>query len=561
MNTAPNIQQLEMAAKNSSNPQEAIRAHQQLAQAYLREADTKRTPELLRKALYHLLEVEKLGISDLASWNNIGSCYAALNHPDKAIPYYEKIYAQQPDNYNLLLNLGMAYNDLLSPKARGVLKRAITLRPNEAPPYMHLGIHYAQFGKYEEALHYLDEAIRLNKGLFFAHLWKSNMLEKTNRIEEAWEAIESATCHSDGHQLALDGHKALLLLRSKKFEEAIEQYDKVIPRILNPFNRAQAYAYKANALDKLKRYDEAFTAYKAAQDTIAATPQYKQHDPKIYERFIQSHKDWLPKAAPSRWAYPQELGRQAPIFIVGFPRSGTTLMEQILSAHPELEGTQEKPTLSLLTNEMHHKHPYPMAINQIPAEDITRYRERYWVIAEQQLGTLPDQQIIDKLPLNIAQLGLIYRLFPDAKIIVCLRDPRDVVLSCFMQIFRPNSAMVHFNHLQSAAELYRDVMSLYLQYREYLPDIPLIEHRYEETITDMEGSARKLIAFVGKEWDDEVLQYREKNRFVSTPSYEAVLKPIYQTAAGRWHHYAEPMKSVLPVLAPFVEQFGYEVDA
>ena len=176
-------------------------------------------------------------------------------------------------------------------------------------------------------------------------------------------------------------------------------------------------------------------------------------------------------------------------------------------------------------------------------------------------GGLAGRRVVDKLPLNLVDAGLISLLFPDARIIVALRDPRDAVLSCFMQDFRLNDAMAAFLGRASTAGLYHAVMSLWLHYRTVLA-LPWMEYRYEDLVADFEGTVRDLLSFVGEPWDPVVLRYREAipGRAISTPSYAAVTSPIHGQAVERWRRYADWLAPEAAVLAPYVAAFGYPQD-
>jgi hypothetical protein len=158
-------------------------------------------------------------------------------------------------------------------------------------------------------------------------------------------------------------------------------------------------------------------------------------------------------------------------------------------------------------------------------------------------------------------VGLIYRLFPRAKILLALRHPCDVVLSGFMQAFKPNAAMVHFGDLADTARFYASVMGLWRRYAEVLP-LEVLTTRYEDLVTDFEAETRRILAFLELPWDDSVLTYAEraKSRAIATPSYHQVVQPIYARSVGRWRNYREQMADVLPLLRPFVDVFGYRIE-
>jgi hypothetical protein len=167
--------------------------------------------------------------------------------------------------------------------------------------------------------------------------------------------------------------------------------------------------------------------------------------------------------------------------------------------------------------------------------------------------------IVDKLPLNTMYLPLIHRLFPDARILFSVRDPRDVCLSCYFQSFSLVGAMPYFLDLQQTAEYYDAIMALAESARERLP---LREHtvRYEHLVTDLEGTLRPVLDHLDVPWHDAILSYREAagGRDVNTPSYQQVSEPLYQRSIGRWKHYDQQMSTVEPLLLPWVEHFGFD---
>ena len=164
------------------------------------------------------------------------------------------------------------------------------------------------------------------------------------------------------------------------------------------------------------------------------------------------------------------------------------------------------------------------------------------------------------MPLNIAHAGLIHRLFPEAKFILALRDPRDCVLSCFMQTFLPNDAMANFLTLEDAAKFYDFVMDLWKQYEGMLP-LTVHRVRYEDVVSNFDESVRSLLQFLGLPWDDAVSHYQDtamKREQIRTPSYHQVVQPIYKRASGRWLNYRIQIQPVLGILEPWAKQFGYE---
>jgi len=250
-------------------------------------------------------------------------------------------------------------------------------------------------------------------------------------------------------------------------------------------------------------------------------------------------------------------------FLVGFPRSGTTMTEQILEAHPDIVTGDEWPLITSIGREAMRLAGGNMSsaalVQRLSVGDVETLRKMYrGQVMDRFDGGVKCRVFVDKMPLNIIDLPFIQLVFPDAKIIVALRDPRDVCLSCFMQDFRLNNSMIHFLSLEDTTSFYSEVMGLYLDVKPKM-SLDMVEIRYEDTVGDLAGSARRLLGSLGVEWSDEVLSFHEKarERMISTPSAAAVREPIHQRAVSRWRNYAKYFEPYQEKLRPLVEAFGY----
>ena len=292
--------------------------------------------------------------------------------------------------------------------------------------------------------------------------------------------------------------------------------------------------------------DGAFAAWSEGQATLAGLPSARRIDREAWPALVQGIRAATERvlalpAAPTGDGPP-------PIFMVGFPRSGTTLTEQILAAHPGLCTAEERPFLDRA-----------LAGSGYPDGEVDPAGiRRAW--REQTAPLLRDGlPLVDKLPLNIVHAALLSRAFPDARLVVSLRDPRDVCLSCFVQDFVPNEAMVHFFDLERTAALYVAVMSLWIEQRGRL-GVPWLELRYEDLVADLPGAARRLLEFLGLPWHEGVLRYHERAAAatVLTPSHQDVCQPIFTRARGRWLRYERHLAPILPTLAPLAAALGYD---
>jgi hypothetical protein len=254
----------------------------------------------------------------------------------------------------------------------------------------------------------------------------------------------------------------------------------------------------------------------------------------------------------SGWRAP--VAFSSPVFLVGFPRSGTTLLEQVLSAHSGLVCIEEREHLALAAGEVAAD---PSKLASLTDEQIGAIRDAYWKRVKSEVD-VRGRIVVDKLPLNIIFLPLVRRVFPDSKILFALRDPRDVVLSCFQQRFGMNAAMVQFLDLNSAAAYYDKVMSLGLLCRERL-GLSVLEVRYEDVVADLEKVARSVTSSLGLQFEEAMLSPAETalKRNINTPSARQVVQPIYTRSVARWKNYERELASVLPGLSDWAERLGY----
>jgi Tfp pilus assembly protein PilF len=245
------------------------------------------------------------------------------------------------------------------------------------------------------------------------------------------------------------------------------------------------------------------------------------------------------------------------VFLVGFPRSGTTLLEKALAAHPGIVTLEEEETLAHVQRDFFVPPDGPARLAALPDAALAPYRAGYWRMPREAAPALEGKVFVDKMPLNAMFLPFIARLFPRAKILFALRDPRDVVLSCFRQQFTLSASMYEFSSLESTARFYDSVMRL-AEIGRRLISLPVLETRYEDMVTDFDAATRKVAEFLGIEWIAAMrdVAASSRNRAVTTPSAPQLARGLYD-GSGQWRNYATEMAPVLPVLAPWVAKFGY----
>jgi tetratricopeptide (TPR) repeat protein len=388
-------------------------------------------------------------------------------------------------------------------------------------------------------------------------------LEKTHRLDAARRAAEQALAIDPAHaraQLTL----AKIDRRSGNLGAARARLEKLQYARLTPPQQSAVLVELGDVYDRLGEYTLAFYTLNAGNQAMLRMVDPATINPNAIFKWIDKCRQTFTREFMDGWATAEpDDGLECPVFLVGFPRSGTTLTEQIISATGRVLPSDEEDILHHLIKTMPKivgwQIRYPEDLDKLTEAELTRLRGHYWILAKQMLQTDLDGRILlDKLPLNLIELGFIHRLFPSARIVVVLRDPRDSCLSCFMRGFVPNEAMINFVNLEQTAKLYAAVMGYWMHLRSFIRQ-PWIEARYEDIVGDFENSTRRLLDFLDLEWSDSITNYHEQTRRhdVRTPSYSDISQPIYTRAVDRWENYAGPLSTTRATLKPFIEAFGY----
>jgi len=229
----------------------------------------------------------------------------------------------------------------------------------------------------------------------------------------------------------------------------------------------------------------------------------------------------------------------------------------MLMGHPDIEVLEEEPTLLEAFHILKDHNELPLATD----DQIRAARDAYFEAAQKLTPLKPGNLLVDKNPLAMNALPVIRRLFPDARIILALRHPCDVVLSCYVTNFNLNDGMANFVHLDTAADLY-DLSFTYFERCQQLMPMPMHPVIYENVVADQQRELVGLFDFLGLDWHDAVLDHqttaRNRGR-IKTASYAQVVEPIYKRSAGRWQNYRKHLEPIIPTLKPWIDKFGYEV--
>jgi tetratricopeptide (TPR) repeat protein len=425
----------------------------------------------------------------------------------------------------------------------------------------HLAVALRDQGRFDEARSLfgaLADAGEPDPALLLA--W-AKLEESDRKFDAAAALLDRAAAIQPGHpQLAVA--RATLLRRTREHEAALA----ALASETSGEGAGAALLEKGQILDSMGRHDEAFAAFTAFKARLSETSGHSYQAERaarlagsLTDFFTQGRSRLLPRAT-CRTDHPQ------PIFIVGFPRSGTTLVEQTLSVHPQVAAGDELPIVQQLAersqNLLGSLLSYPKSLSEMwlgdRAGQIESLRDLYLNEAVQMGAVDPVKRwFTDKMPLNETHLGLIHILFPQSPIVHLVRHPLDVVLSVF------SNGLTHGFYcayaLESAATHYALIAELIAHYREALP---LHYHavRYEALIADQETEVRKLLAFIGEDFDPSILAFHDNARFARTASYAQVTEPIYTRSVHRYRNYLKHLEPVIPILMPAIERLGYGIE-
>lgn len=397
-----------------------------------------------------------------------------------------------------------------------------------------------------------------------ARLLLATIYERSNRLADADAMAIATLAHIPPSNPDLRNEAehllATLAIRRKDFDAAKGLLERAGPQ--DEYDYAH-YFELAGVLDKLGETDGVMGALReahvrAARDFRIASPElFDDGAPAMPGRelpiSVEQYEHWPELIAPE--------AHDSPIFVVGFPRSGTTLLEQMLDSHPGLQSMDENPFFNRLADFLRNHNPDILKdLSVLRQYDVDELRKRYHAMVAERIQRIPGARLVDKNPLNMHWLPLIHRLFPNAKVILALRHPCDVILSCYMQNFRSSILAAACTSLERLARGYVQVM------RDWLDDVDVLKpdvlvSRYEDLVSDFQGQTARIAEFLVLDDPSPMLRFDRHasgKSYIGTPSYSQVVEPVNRNALGRWHQYRVYFEPVLPILAPMLRHWDYD---
>lgn len=486
-------------------------------------------------------------------------------HAD-ALDLYREAIRQEPNNVRTYVQAARAHAewydfDGLSRAHEKLVRRA----PRHPGVHHYIGETFDLLKLPERAMASYECAAQLPGAGPVTWMELASLYERAHRLDEAEELIER-TVRSGSNLPIVSLVRGRIQRRQKRLEQAEATFQALIGQLPEDSEWA-CQAWSELALMKDREGD-----FVGASDAIDCCKRVqKAHEAPFWSASEKVHEQMRELiAAVTRddfrsWREATgHLTEERIALLSGFPRSGTTLLEQVLDAHPDLASSEERDfigrKLFCEITARRGKLPLIDVLNELRVDQIGAERQRYFRAMEYLLGEpLRGRMHMDKNPAYNLTIPLMLRLFPETRLIIALRDPRDVVLSCYLRYLPLNAVSVRFLDVERTASRYALDMTAWLKFRE-LVEVPWCEVRYENTVTNLESQARRALATLGLPWDDQVLNYRQRltsEKQVTSPSYEAVAEPIYTRAIGRWKNYERLLEPALKTLDPFIREFGY----
>ena len=509
--------------------------------------------EFLKKAL-------KINPNSPMALNNLGNILSKKNKNKEAELFYRKAIELKSDFFLAYDNLG----SLLSKQgnlieAEKFTEKAINYNPKFELAYVNLGSIKIDLDKLLEAEELFLKAIQINENYSYAYRNLFRLYEKTNNIEKLKNKLKTLKENkSIVNEKIL--FQARIFFREKDYIKAKKSIDKVSDEWINNTDHQTNllyWSYKAFIEEKVGNYDEAFKCFENSQLNL----KYENFNPKVFQNYIHTYRKNLDNKNFVVENNLLEENESSPVFLIGFPRSGTTLLDTILRSHPEIDVVEEKPLINSVEQVIKSKFKYSLdELHKLNKKDLEILRNHYLEILKNNCDNKNAKILIDKFPFQTVCLPLINLLFPNSKIIFTHRNPYDTVLSCFQQAFEPNNAMSNFRSIDSASLIYDLTMNIWLDYKKNLK-MNFITSKYEDLIVDFDKHILKILDFLNISWDENIKNYRKtahKRGKINTPSSSQVVQPLYKSSIEKWKNYEKYFNKSNQYLIKWKTYFKYE---
>jgi tetratricopeptide (TPR) repeat protein len=460
-----------------------------------------------------------------------------------AIMLYHRVLALDAQHVWANNGLGLAYFSLgRYPEARTRFEAAAKADPSFAEAFHGLGLIEKSWGNYDEAFKHFRQARRLRPGYVDAIAGEAALLEATGQKREAFDLLASLV-----DQGVINTNLAVAYANAARHLGSTERAQSILRRALDIPDLAVADRVYLNfelgkLLDTMQEYDMAFDYFREANRLKGVVFDYTQHVQVVNEIIRGFGESGFPDLARANNT------SDLPVFIVGMPRSGTSLVESILASHPAVYGAGELDFFGLFSRSLPPELVSRKSISQLmralDAITLNRVASEYLSMLRSLDGDAV-VRVTDKMPYNFFWLGLFTLMFPRSRVIHCMRDPRDTCLSIYFQNF---TGQHHYAYDQRNIGLYyREYDRLMAHWRD-IGSLPMLEVQYESLVESPDVQIRRIVEFCGLPWDDACREFHASDRVTKTASYDQVRRPLYRSSIGRWRHYEKYLSPLIEVL-------------
>lgn len=489
----------------------------------------------------------------------------------KSLRLFEKAVRKQPNNVLALTDASRAHGQRYElEKSLKYIGHLLKITGKDARGLLLAGQSLRMSFRQEEALEVLLKSRSADPANPEVHLELAVLQERRHLLEDAFESIDRflSLVPEQREGLLL---KARILRRMGSQDQAAAIYESLTGKGGCPLQtKAQAANEWAHLLDAQEDYDGAFQKLLESKKILAELPEFTQtvERSKLEQSWAEQFNESLTSEHIGRWiSRGGNLGGEKSILLTGCPRSGTTLIEKILDAHPEIVSADELGAftdyiLPALIKGYRDEEGFFSAetLEEIPTQRLVSQEKRYRRYLEAAIDEKVGRRyLVDKNPSVTQYIAATLRLWPKNRILYALRDPRDIALSCFFRWLPMNTVSVRFSSFDETCRRTAEELECWGKLREMIPQERWLETRYEDTVADYSGEARRLLGWMHLSWDEGIEGYRDhlRKRGVNSPTYEAVNQPIYTKALGRWKKYQGHIEKHFPILEPVMKKFGY----
>lgn len=491
-------------------------------------------------------------------YNNLGSVLLNENNFKEAIRYLKLAIKLNPKLSIAYFNLGIIYQKINDFKSAEInYLQSILLNKDNVIALYNLGNLYSDNDNLENAEKYYMRTIELKPNMEQAYRNLFFIFDRSNQHKKLKDILDLAKINLPNRPI-VDFFQGIYDFENKKFEAVIDNFEKIKINEKNIGIFINKNQLLGKSYDQIGSYDKAYNCFLTSNKFINRIFE-NRFKKERYINIIKKRIEFYSNFKLDSWKSISSSNNET-IFLVGFPRSGTTLLDTILRSHRSVDVIEEKPIVDKLIENLESKTESNLLnLENLDEKSCIKIKKLYLKTRSEYTKPNNGKIYIDKLPLNFIYIGEIIRLFPKAKFIFALRNPHDVVLSCFMQQFTPNDSMMNFTNLKDSANFYDISMKLYRKYFELFKS-NIYEIKYEDVILNFDATIKDLLNFLDLEWEDEVKKFYKTARhrgIISTPSYNQINKPLYKKSVQRWKNYKKNFAEIDIDLNFWKNEFKY----